>query len=392
MRLAVSLFAHACKRLSRRQTEAIRGAIQQKGRTLCISLTTGTFNTAVGFLSGHAFTTGNFNTAIGAGALLLTRSDENTATGAAALLNSSGGFGNTANGAFALFSDTDGDFNTAIGDSALFHNTTGGSNTASGFDALAFNSTGGNNTAIGIDALVDNTTGSNNTAIGSETLNSSTGFNNVAVGAGAGSDITNANNVIRIGAFLPGLNQDNSCFISNIFGAQIGGNAVPVSIDSNGKLGTTTSSRRFKKEIKPMDTTSEAILLLRPVSFHYKSDKTNTRQFGLIAEEVAEVNPDLVVRDKNGELLTVRYDAVNAMLLNEFLKEHRKVKAQQTKIDEQQATIAELKSTVAQQQKSFQAKLADQEKQISALASGLQKVSAQLETDKSALKMIANDH
>ena len=141
-----------------------------------------------------------------------------------------------------------------------------------------------------------------------------------------------------------------------------------------------------------MDTTSEAILLLRPVSFHYKSDKTNTRQFGLIAEEVAEVNPDLVVRDKN-ECLTVRYDAVNAMLLNEFLKEHKKVKAQQTKIDEQQeTTIAELKSTVAQQQKSFQAKLADQEKQISALASGLQKVSAQLETDKSALKMIANDH
>jgi hypothetical protein len=194
-----------------------------------------------------------------------------------------------------------------------------------------------------LDALVNNTNGGNNTAIGSGTLNHSTGFNNVAVGAGAGSGVTNANNVICIGAFLSGLNEDNSCFISNIFGASVGVDAVPVSIDPTGKLGTFTSSRRYKKEIKPMDNASEAVLSLKPVTFHYKSDKTNTPQFGLIAEEVAEVNSDLVVRDKNGELLTVRYDAVNAMLLNEFLKEHKKVR-------QQQATITELKSTVAQQQ------------------------------------------
>jgi hypothetical protein len=256
------------------------GGNTAEGQDALFSLTTGTFNTAVGFLSGHTFTTGSLNTAVGAGALLSTRADENTATGVVALLNSSGGFGNTANGAFALFSDTDGDFNTAVGDGALFHNTTGGSNTALGSDALASNSTGGNNTAIGVDAL-DN----------------STGFNNVAVGAEAGTGVTDANNVICIGAFLPGLNEDNSCFISNIFGAQPGGDAVPVSIDSTGKLGTATSSRRFKRDIKPMDNTSEAVLALKPVTFRYKSDKTNTPQFGLIAEEVARVNPNLVVRE-----------------------------------------------------------------------------------------------
>ena len=133
-----------------------------------------------------------------------------------------------------------------------------------------------------------------------------------------------------------------------------------------------------------MNSASEAILALKPVTFHYKTDKTNTPQFGLIAEEVAEVSPDLVVRDEKGDIYTVRYDAVNAMLLNEFLKEHRKN-------EEQEATIAELKSTVAQQQKSFVSRLAEQEKQIAALASGLQKVSAQLETRAAAPHVAVNN-
>jgi len=142
-------------------------------------------------------------------------------------------------------------------------------------------------------------------------------------------------------------------------------NAIPVLIDSVGQLGTVSSSQRFKHDIKGMDKTSEGILALKPVTFHYKSDKTNTPQFGLIAEEVAAVNPDLVVRDENGEIYTVRYDAVNAMLLNEFLKEHRKNK-------EQEATIARL------------------QKQIEALTAGLQKVSAQLELSESAPQTVNN--
>jgi septal ring factor EnvC (AmiA/AmiB activator) len=160
-------------------------------------------------------------------------------------------------------------------------------------------------------------------------------------------------------------------------------NAIPVLIDSAGQLGTVSSSRRFKKEIKPMEQTSEVILALKPVTFHYKRDATGTPQFGLIAEEVAQVNPDLVVRDENGEIYTVRYDAVNAMLLNEFLKEHRRV-------EEQQATIAELKSTVAQQQKELQATAAHQQKQIEALTAGLQKVSAELEASKPAPQTVLN--
>src|SRR5207248_654582 len=144
-------------------------------------------------------------------------------------------------------------------------------------------------------------------------------------------------------------------------------NAIPVVIDSAGQLGTTSSSARFKNEIKPMNTASEAILALKPVTFHYTSDNTNTPQFGLIAEEVAKVNPDLVVRDENGEIYTVRYDAVNAMLLNEFLKEHRKV-------EQQEAAIVGLKSMVAQQQRDFQTTIAQQQKQIEALTAGLQKM------------------
>ena len=152
---------------------------------------------------------------------------------------------------------------------------------------------------------------------------------------------------------------------------------MAVRIGSNGKLGTVVSSRRFKHDIKPMDNASEVILALEPVSFHYNSDATNTPSFGLIAEEVAEVSPDLVIRDKEGKPLSVRYEQVNAMLLNEFLKEHRKVE--------------KLEATVAEQQKSFQSKLAEQEKQLQALASGLQRVNAQVEMGKPGQKMVAND-
>ena len=235
-----------------------------------------------------------------------------------------------------------------MGSGALFNNTLGSKNTAIGWGALFMNN-GGDNIAIGYRAGENLGVGSFNIDIGNDD--------------GTLSDA----NTIRIGSVQARM------FIAGIRGKTTGAaNAVPVVIDSNGQLGTASSSRRYKNEIKPMDKASEAILALQPVTFHYKSDDKGRPQFGLIAE-VAAVNPDLVVRDENGEIYTVRYDAVNAMLLNQFLKEHRKV-------EEQQKTIGELKSTVAHQQKTFESKIAQQEKQIEALATGLQKVSAQLAT------------
>jgi len=172
-----------------------------------------------------------------------------------------------------------------------------------------------------------------------------------------------------------GYGPQTATFIVAISGTAVVGDTVVV--DGNGQLGTVASAARFKKEIKPMDKASEAVLALKPVTFHYKSDRTETPRFGLIAEEVAKVNQDLVIRDRNGEIYSVRYEAVNAMLLNEFLKEHKKVE--------------QLQATVAQQQKDFQATVGRQQKQIEALTAGLQKVSAQLEVSKSAPQTVLND-
>jgi hypothetical protein len=336
-------------------------------------------NTAVGSGALFSNTTGANNTANGAFALFAnTEGIENTATGDSALENNTIGFdntangfqvlnsnttgeSNTANGAFALFSNTEGGFNTAIGLDALLSNTTGDGNTANGFEALNGNTEGFNNTATGGAALGSNTIGDHNTANGVSALAFNTeGSNNTALGELAGIGVTTASNVICIGAGVDGANVSDTCFIGNIRDVQTqNADAIPVLVDSAGQLGTASSSRRFKKEIKLMESASETILALKPVTFHYKSDKTSTPQFGLIAEDVAEVNPDLVVRDKDGEVYTVRYDAVNAMLLNEFLKEHQ--------------TVQELKTTVAQQKK-----------QIEVLTAGLQKVSAQLKLNRPA--------
>jgi hypothetical protein len=195
------------------------------------------------------------------------------------------------------------------------------------------------------------------------------------LGAGAGLGVFTASHVIAIGT--NGADVSDSCFIGNIRGVTTANaNAIPVLIDSAGQLGTLSSSRRFKKEIKPMDKTSESIFALRPVAFHYKKDNTSMPQFGLIAEEVAEVNPDLVVRDDQGEIYTVRYEAVNAMLLNEFLKEHRKVEELNSTVATKLATIGDLKSTTAQQQKGLEGLTA----QLREQAAQIQKVSAQLAT------------
>jgi hypothetical protein len=286
------------------------GGNTAEGQNALLSLTVGTFDTAVGFLSLESNTEGKFNTAMGAGTLLANTADQNTATGAGALLSNTTGPENTANGAFALFS-----------------NTTGSENVACGANALLSSTIGGGNTAVGFDALHNNTTGVTNTAVG---------FN-------AGFAITTANNVIVIGTNVAGENVDHGCFIGEIFG-QTSSGGTAVFINSNGRLGTATSSRRFKEAIKPMEQASETLFALKPVTFRYKKgiDPQGIPQFGLVAEEVEKVDPALVVRDKEGKPYSVRYDQVNAMLLNEFLKEHRKV-------EKQQAAIAELKSILAKQ-------------------------------------------
>jgi uncharacterized coiled-coil protein SlyX len=303
-----------------------------------------------------------------------TTGSSNTAHGWFSLFSNTIGSSNTADGFQALFSNNTGNRNTANGASALFSNTTGVDNTAEGASALQSNTAGNFNTANGAFALFNNTDGHGNTATGRGALQSNTtGIDNTAFGFGAGLNVTTANNVICIGSGVFGANVDNSCFIGNIRDALVAPDAAPVLIDSAGKLGTASgSSRRFKKEIKPIDKASEAVLALKPVAFHYKNDTTNMPQFGLIAEEVAQVNPDLVVRDKSAEIYTVRYDAVNAMLLNEFIKEHRKG-------EEQDATISQLKTELAQQQK-----------EIKALSAQIRKVSAQVEMSKPAPQMVDN--
>jgi predicted ribosome quality control (RQC) complex YloA/Tae2 family protein len=193
------------------------------------------------------------------------------------------------------------------------------------------------------------------------------------LGRSAGTGVTTADHVICIGDNVSGANVSNSCYIGSIFG-QTSSSGAAVFINNSGKLGTTTSSRRFKEEIKPMDTASEAVLALKPVTFRYKKevDSDGIPQFGLVAEDVEKVNPDLVVRDKEGKPYSVRYEQVNAMLLNEFLKEHRKNEQQESKIEQQEAKIAR------------------QEKQIEGLAAGLQRVSAQLELNKPAPRTVLN--
>ena len=370
-----------------------------EGQNALFGLTTGAANTGVGWYSLWSNTDGSYNTAVGAGTLLFNIGDQttfegvdNTAVGAAALLFNTTGTDNTATGAVALLNNTGGSNNTATGSFALQANTTGNLNTATGLSALFSNTTGIGNTAVGGSALALNTTGQSNTAIGTGALSSNTTGNaNISIGSFAGHDLTTGDQNIVIGnpnavagesnTMRIGGNSQTRAFIAGIRGVATGNNdAVNVVIDSDGQLGTVSSSRRFKKEIKPMDTASEAILALKPVTFHYKSDETNRSEFGLIAEEVAEINPDLVVRDENGEIYTVRYEAVNAMLLNEFLKEHRTVQ-------EQKATISQLKTMVERQE----AINAQQQEQMEALTAGLQKVSAQLEANRSAPQTVFNN-
>ena len=322
-------------------------------------------NTAEGNFVLQSLATGKSNTALGSSALFSnTTGSQNTATGAGALDHNTSGFLNVAAGFDALFSNTTGFHNTAIGIGALFSNTTGNHNTANGDVALFSNATGNFNTVDGAHALISNATGSFNIAFGVAAGENLTGNNNIDISNGG---VAAESNTIRIGNEVAFTDREGimhaahtRTFIAGITGTTAVGGAV-VFVDSSGQLGTMTSSARFKDEIKPMEQSSEAVFALKPVSFRYKKelDPKGILQFGLVAEDVAKVTPDLIVRDKEGNPYTVRYDAVNAMVLNEFLKEHRKVERL--------------------------------EKQVEALTAGLQKVTAQIELSKSAPQTVLND-
>ncbi len=385
------------------------GNTTAEGNLALNSLTSGTSNTALGYKALFSDTTGSNNTATGAGALRDNQGgSSNTATGVNALFHNTGGIQNAAFGFAALQNNTNGNFNTAVGLTALAANqtgesntaigwaaladNTGNSNTAAGLAALTSNKGGGRNTAVGDVALQSNVSGSFNTAAGAQALNDNvTGFFNtacgyqalqgntggnfnIALGVSAGANLVAGGSNIYIGS--PGVAREDKTirigtgqtqtFVAGISGVAVTGPAVHV--NGSGQLGIVPSSERFKVAIKPMDKSSEAILNLKPVSFHYKQDLDPDKipQFGLIAEEVEKVNPDLVVHDENGKPYTVRYEAVNAMLLNEFLKAHRKLQEQQTTIERQQ-------------------------KQIEALTAGLQKVTARVEAANSFPRVVSDN-
>ena len=299
-----------------------------------------------GTFLGDDATTGHEDTAIGAGALHLRVYR----------------VGNTANGANALYNDTlRGDENVASGYNALFSNEAGIFNTANGANALYSNTNGRRNVASGYNALFSNQTSNFNTAIGFQALYQNTGSNNLALGFNAGSNLTGGSGNVCIGYNVLGVaGESNTTRLNNIYSSVASGRLVY--INSDNKIGTLVSSRRFKDEIKPMDNASEAVLGLKPVTFHYKKEiePNGAIMCGLIAEDVEKADPDLITRNEKGEPETVRYEAVNAMLLNEFLKQHRTVEEQDRVMEEQDRTIAKHQA------------------EIRGLASQIQKVSNEL--------------
>ena len=333
---------------------------------LSLNVNAGINNTAVGWFSLKSNIEGQLNTAVGAGTLFNNTASTNTAIGGAAMFSNTGGNSNTAVGMLSLFTNSTGHSNTAIGDSALFHNTTGNGNTANGISALRSNTTGTLNTAVGGGAGA-NITGSGNVCIGQGVLGEAD--------VNERTYIRNINTTVQ--SFSAGVND-----------------YVTVRL-SDGRLGHTqvVSSQRYKEDIKPLATSSQALYALNPVSFRLKKefDPGRALGFGLIAEEVEKVDPTLVYRNGKGQVESVRYDMVNAMLLNEFLKEHRTVEQQQATIGRLETTAAKQEATIAGQRKDFEAAIAQQRQEIQIFtaqlkkqAAQIQKVCAQIETTKFA--------
>jgi hypothetical protein len=302
--------------------------------------------------------TGNRNTALGEFALSSnTSGSDNSAVGAEACTANTSGSSNTALGSFALGSNTTGSVNTAVGSGAMPSNTTGNANCVLGVNSLNTNSSGSSNTALGFQVLFSNVSGDNNTGVGSNALGIATGSGNIALGRLAGSNIASGSNNIDIGNSAPG-NESNTirigssqtaAYLAGVNGATAS-SGVQVFIDSAGKLGTVTSSRRFKEDVEDMGEASDGLMRLRPVTFHYKAgydDGSRLLQYGLIAEEVADVAPDLVQLDKAGQPFTVRYHELNAMLLNELQKQHAKVEEQAAQLVDQEARIRRMEALLA---------------------------------------------
>jgi hypothetical protein len=337
------------------------------------SSTPGLYNTAMGDFSLEAVTSGGANVALGYSALNLdTSGGANTAIGSGAMSYNTEGGENTAAGDEALYLNTTGNSNTAVGAGSLFDNTTGSNNTATGWEALlasnatgnvadgssalAFNTTGNYNTGVGANALSSNQSGTGNIAVGYGALgNNTTGTANIAIGYMAGTQVS-ATNSYNIYVGSPGAHTDTgairigtvgrqtSFFVSGVSGIATGdNNAVPVVIDSNGQLGTLSSSRRFKTDIQDMGEASSGLLRLRPVTFRYKKPFANGSQpiqYGLIAEEVAEVYPDLVARSADGEIESVKYQVLDSMLLNELQRQEVEIRNLREQLNEMKAAMA----------------------------------------------------
>src|SRR2546430_756407 len=379
----LALFAFACFALSQNAQAVVpppdggyaRGNTAE-GTQALFSLTTGFENTASGQGALNSNTTGSGSTATGFQALLSNTTGSGTAIGSQALLSNTVGTRNVAVGAAALDSLTSGEMNTAVGNVSLEQGVSVNFNTALGRHALG-RTQGDQNTGLGFFAgwnLSDD--GTNNIYIGNAgPVPIGTESNTIRLGTQTATIVTVGNPPFESHP-IPA---HTATFIAGISGTAVTGR--PVMINANGKLGTPPSSARFKDGIKPMDKASEAILALKPVTFRYKKevDAERTPEFGLVAEQVEKVNPDLITRDPDGKAFTVRYEAVNAMLLNEFLKEHRKVEEQSRKIQEQDATITQFKKEM----QTIVARLKEQDSKI-------QKVSARLEMQRAPAQTVAN--